>query len=54
MDEDPSTFICGALLPAKVMAVDVREEEKICTSNSSRRSIIFSYRKIWTKCKISS
>lgn len=26
--EDPSTFIAEALLPAKVMAVDVREEEK--------------------------
>ena len=26
--EDPSTFIAEALLPAKVMAVDAREEEK--------------------------
>lgn len=27
-DENPSTFIAAALLPAKVMAVDIKEEEK--------------------------
>ncbi len=27
-NEDPSIFIAAALLPAQVMAVDVREEEK--------------------------
>ena len=26
--EDPATFICAALLPAHVMAVDIKEEEK--------------------------
>jgi len=28
-DEDPAVFIASALLPAQVMAVDVREEEKM-------------------------
>ena len=27
-DEDPAVFISAALLPAQVMAVDIREEEK--------------------------
>ena len=26
--EDPATFICAALLPAHVMAVDIKEDEK--------------------------
>ena len=27
-NEDPATFICSALLPAHVMAIDIKEEEK--------------------------
>ncbi len=27
-NEDPATFICAALLPAHVMAIDIKEEEK--------------------------
>ena len=27
-NEDPATFICSALLPAHVMAIDIKEEER--------------------------
>ena len=28
MESDPSTFLASALLPAQIMAVDIKEEEK--------------------------
>ncbi len=32
---DPAIYISSALLPAQVIAVDIHEEEKICTSDCS-------------------
>ena len=35
-NEDPAIYISAALLPAQVMAVDIRRRGKVCTSNCSR------------------
>ena len=49
-NEDPSIYISAALLPAKVMAVDINEEEKFAQVIVPDDQLSLSNRKIWTKC----